>query len=292
MSSKTSPLNFYNSYILSFKDYIEEYFEKQNKSYNYTNALLSIIILFAFYLRRSSEYCETGSDYENKILGFIEVLRKIPSLEISTKRGIIDNLETLCKKTNSKSKKFFATFDKLPYQNNYLTVNEELKYILVNFNISIDELSVYNKDLVNKYDKKYQHKFLEIEYHLLGLRILKESLMNQSSNYIVKAPISYLKRKNSLKIFDSPVIKHKINFLIDVNDYKDNQELINKIKDKSYKIIIDLKEDEELELLNNEKVLTDKNFKNRNKEKLEEIKEKNIEIIENNFEEGVENGTI
>lgn len=259
---------------------------ESNKSETF---LLSVIIGSACYIDAAANIVDGESNLiKQKLDSLLTHLSRTNFLVINKNdKVLINRLYDKIKKNIFEEKRFFEMFDDLDNHNTYQLINEQMNYYLVKFVYKVPNVDKYDKELVNKYNTIFKDKFLNISYDLLLILLLKENLLNKKVNtYLI--PLPNVVSNKLLKRLKEPAISSHLKFLIPLELIEEKKTIIEKLKELGFNVVYyyNGNDSKVFEGLDKAEVLCKEMFFNSNKENIEVLKNKGINIIKTNV--GVE----
>ena len=283
---RENPIEYLNACSNGILTNIVEYChsnDKQSLANNKSEAfLLSVLIGSASYLDVVANIVDGDSGLiKPKLDTLLSHLSKTNFLVINANdRVLISRLYEKIKKNIADEKRFFEMFDDLDNRNSYQLINNQFDYYLVKFVYKVPNVDKYDKELVQKYNTLYKDKFLNISYDLLIILLLKENLLNKKVNtYLISLP--NVVSNKLLKRLKEPAINSYIRFLTPLETKEQKKSTIEKLEGLGFKVIYyyNGNDTKVFEGLEKTEVLCKAAFCDSNKDIIETIKNKGINII-------------
>lgn len=191
---------------------------------------------------------------------------------------------------NIQYKKFFKSFNSNTSYNTFIDLTSENKFFITNYTYVIDELTKYRSKIVKRaLDDSIKNELRNISYNLLAMLIIKEILcQNEIKYYVVKVNIQDLYKNKNIddleKIFNNKEIKERLLLLIPYQDYMENQNVIGRLRNIGFNIMIDIGDTSDIGNLTREinpkdMTLIDQTINKNNQNYLNYLKEKKINIL-------------
>lgn len=276
------PVLYFNDHVLKMKEKVKEHYNNNEKEYTGEIALLSIILESACYFRKISELSLVSKDYTRYIENLFKGLNKIAGLNVEVPNKTLNDINKMCVKSAASHKGFFDSLKGIELENKFLNLNKQERMYEVVFTYPKDKLKEYNNRIVTDYENKYKSRLLQIGYQLLGINILKDYMNNNEKNvYLVRIPLNYLNKESELEVFDYPVLKKHIKFLVAVEDYVKNVIKIKELMTKGFDFVFEVSDTDYRKVSDKHDItaLVSNEFIEKNRLELDELKKKKINLV-------------